>query len=185
MDAQLIFTRFHKILLRLHNVNFPKRKIKLKYNNRKPWLTEGLEQSIKNKNKSYMKSVKIRSAYNEMKYKTFRNKLKHVLLTAEKKHYAHTLEANKSNMKKTWTILKRIINLNKSKRVQEKFKLQDETITDNKVTISESFNTFFVNIGPNLAKGMSNQPQTPNVLYWFHLYNSLFLVPIISFPLPI
>ena len=47
MDAQLIFTRFHKIFLRLLNVNFPKRKIKLKYNNRKPWLTEGLKQSIK------------------------------------------------------------------------------------------------------------------------------------------
>ena len=165
MDAELIFTRFHEIFLRLHNVNFLKRKIKLKYNNRKPWLTEGLKQSIKNINKLYMKSVKIRSAYNEMKYKTFRNKLKHVLLTAEKKHYADTLEANNSNMKKTWTILKGIINFDKSKRVQEKLKLQDETITDNKVTISESFNTFFVNFGPNLAKGMSNQPKSPNHLW--------------------
>ena len=178
MDAQLIFTRFHEIFFRLHNVNFPKRKIKLKYNNRKPWLTEGLKQSIKNKNKLYMKSVKIRSAYNEMKYKTFRNKLKHVLLTAEKKHYADTLEANKSNMKKTWTILKGIINLNKSKRVQEKFKLQDETITDNKVTISESFNTFFVNIGPNLAKGMSNQPQIPESFMGNRISNTIFLEPV-------
>ena len=178
MDAQLIFTRFHEIFLRLHNVNFPKRKIKLKYNNRKPWLTEGLKQSIKNKNKSYMKSVKIRLAYNEMKYKTFRNKLKHVLLTAEKKHYADTLEANKSNMKKTWTILKGIINLNKSKRVQEKFKLQDETITDNKVTISEYFNTFFVNIGPNLAKGMSNQPQIPESFMGNRISNTIFLEPV-------
>ena len=52
-----------------------------------------------------MNFVKVKSAYNETKYKTFRNKLKHVLLTAEKKHYAETLEANKSNMKKTWAIL--------------------------------------------------------------------------------
>ena len=39
MDAQLMFTRFHEIFLWLHNVNFPKRKIKLKYNNRKPYMS--------------------------------------------------------------------------------------------------------------------------------------------------
>ena len=178
IDAQSIFTRFHEIFLRLYNVNFPKRKIKLKYNNRKPWLTEGIKQSIRIKNKLYMNFVKVKSAYNETKYKTFRNKLKHVLLTAEKKHYAETLEANKSNMKKTWTILKGIINLNKRKRVQDKFKLHDDTLTENKVTISESFNQFFVNIGPNLAKGMSNQTTTPESFMGGKVSNLIFLEPV-------
>ena len=181
IDAQSIFTRFHEIFLRLYNVNFPKRKIKLKYNNRKPWLTEGIKQSIRIKNKLYMNFVKVKSAYNETKYKTFRNKLKHVLLTAEKKHYAETLEANKSNMKKTWAILKGIIDLNKRKRVQDKFKLHDDTLTENKLTISESFNKFFVNIGPNLAKGMSNQTTTPESFMGEKVSNTIFLEPVTSY----
>ena len=81
-------------------------------------------------------------------------------------------------MKKTWTILKGIINSNKSKRVQERFKLQDETITDNKVTISGSFNTLFVNIGPNLAKGMSNQPQIPKSFMGNRISNTIFQEPV-------
>ena len=68
--------------------------------------------------------------------------------------------------------------MNKSKRVQEKFKLQDETITDNKVTICENFNTFFVNIGPNLAKGMSNQPQIPESFMGNRISNTIFLEPV-------
>ena len=144
-------------------------------------LTEGIKQSIRIKNKLYMNFVKVKSAYNETKYKTFRNKLKHVLLTAEKKHYAETLEANKSNMKKTWAILKGIINLNKRKRVQDKFKLHDDTLTENKLTISESFNKFFVNIGPNLAKGMSNQTTTPESFMGEKVSNTIFLEPVTSY----
>ena len=106
---------------------------------------------IKTKNKLYVKHVKIIFVNNEINYKTFRNKLKYILHIAEKKHYAETLEANKNNMNKTWTILKVIINSNKMKRVQEKSKLQDNTIAEDEITISEKFNIFFVNIGPNLA----------------------------------
>ena len=59
----------YEIFLTLYNVNFPKWKIKLKYNNRKPWLTKGIKQSIRIKNKLYMNFVKVKSAYNERKYK--------------------------------------------------------------------------------------------------------------------
>ena len=65
-----------------------------------------------------------------------------ILHIAEKKHNAETLEANKNHMKKTWTILKGIINSNKMKRVKENFKLQDNTITKDKITISEKIQYF-------------------------------------------
>ena len=52
-----------------------------------------------NKTKLYHKSLKYKTAYNEIMYKTYRNKLNHVLVKAEKDHYAKLLEANKRNMK--------------------------------------------------------------------------------------
>ena len=155
--TQAAFSQFHQKLMGLYDKNFPKRKIKLRYNNRKPWLSEGLRYSIKQKNKLYYKSIKCKTAYNEIMYTTYRNKLKHILLKAEKDHYASLLESYKSNMKKTWGILKEIINKNKVRKIQEQFKLSDGSVTSNKLIISEKFNEFFINIGPTLAKKIPHQ----------------------------
>ena len=83
----LIFTllRFQSCLIReIHDQCFPITKIKTKYNNRKPWLTEGLRSSIKSKNKLYRKYKKVDSVANETNYKLYKNKLKKCLISAEK-----------------------------------------------------------------------------------------------------
>ena len=75
-NAQEAFTKFHNKLKLLYDEAFPKKRIKIKYNCKKPWLTEELKQAIKMKNKLYIKSKKIPSAFNETTYKDYRNKLK-------------------------------------------------------------------------------------------------------------
>ena len=60
-----------------------------------------------------------------------------------KKHHSDLLEANKSNLKKIWNILKGIVNDTKSNIMQEKFKLSDDTVTTDKNVISEKFIGFF------------------------------------------
>ena len=94
-------------------------------------------------------------------YTTYRNKLKKVLFKAEQEHYSQLLEANKSNMKKTWTILKQIINKKKYSKTQAQFKLSDDTLISDKSVISEKFNDFFIDVGPNLAKKIPVQTITP------------------------
>ena len=112
-EAQSAFSMFHSTFTKLFNQHFPKRKIKIKYNNRKPWLTDGLKKSIRIKNKLYMKYIRIKSAYYECTYKMYRNRLTRLIKIAERKYYADLLESNKSNLKKTWNILKTIINKKK------------------------------------------------------------------------
>ena len=68
-DTQVAFGQFHQMLLRAFNKNFPKRKVKIKYYNRKPWLSDGLKNSIGHKNRLYHKSITFRTAYNETTYK--------------------------------------------------------------------------------------------------------------------
>ena len=47
-------------------------------------------------------------------------------------------------MRKTWEILKDIINKNRNKKIQTQFKVNDDwTITD-KTIVSEKFNDFFL-----------------------------------------
>ena len=126
----------------LYNKHFPVRKVKLCYNNRKPWLTDSFKQSIRTKNKLYMRYVNAKSAHNESCYKRYRNKLNHLLKIAEKTHVAEKLESNKANLEKTWSILKGIINKRNNAKIQEKFKLSDGSMTSDKQMISERFNDF-------------------------------------------
>ena len=53
---------FHSNSLRLYNINFPKQKLNLKYNTRKLWLTQGLKDDIKKKNKLDKNYIKCRHA---------------------------------------------------------------------------------------------------------------------------
>ena len=52
--TQLACDTIHKHLVEILNKHFPKIRIKSKYNNRKPWLSEGLKIAIKQKNKLYL-----------------------------------------------------------------------------------------------------------------------------------
>ena len=110
--------------------------------------------------------------------KTYRNKLKNVLAKAEKDHFAKLLEANKSNMKKTWMILKDIINKNRQSRVQSQFKISDGSTISNKQMISEKFNDFFINIGPSLADKITKQDKSPAFYLGNKLENSIFIEPV-------
>ena len=67
----------------------------------------------------------------------------------------------KGNLRRTWTILKQVINKRRYSKVQTEFKLSDGSTTKDKSIISESFNDFFVNIGPNLANKIPNQTKRP------------------------
>ena len=123
--------------------------------------------------------MKIKSAHNESCYKRYRNKLNHLLKIAAKTHVAEKLESNKSNLKKTWSILKGIVNKRKSAKIQEKLKLSDGSITSDKQMISERFNDFFVNIGNSLSRGIPVVNTSPTEYMGERLLCSIFLEPVV------
>ena len=137
-----------------------------------------MRNAIKHKNKLYIKSIKTKCAHNETKYKTYRNKLKQILYKADKEYYSDLISANKSKMKKTWSILKYIINKKKSQQIQSRFKLNDGSITTNKAVIFEKFNNFFIGVGPTLANKIPKQSRTPEFYLGNSLTNSMFLAPV-------
>ena len=81
-------------------------------------------------------------------------------------------------MKKTWGILKDIINKNKTNKVQSQFKLNDGSITSNKWIISEKFNDLFINIGPTLADKIPKQSKIPESYLGSRIENSILLAPV-------
>ena len=175
MCTQEAFSLFHSTLVNHYHKHFPMQKIKLKDNCRKPWLTQDLKDAIKVNNKLYKKYQKINAVAHEIEYKTYRNKLNHILKCAERKHYSDLLNDNKNNVKRTWQILKSIVNKNKTTKIQDKFKLSDGTFTSDKSMISTKFNEFFIGIGPNLARNIQRQSVTPLSFMGQSWVNSIYL----------
>ena len=62
--------------------------------------------------------------------------------------------SHRDNARKSWSIIKNIINKHRKPSIQSKFQLNDGTVSDDKKMITESFNNFFINIGPTLAKSI-------------------------------
>ena len=152
-------------------------KIKLNYRNRKLWLTHGLKKSIKTKNKLYVKSIKTPTLHNIKIYKEYRNKLNSLLRKAERLHYDQLFVKNKNNLKKSWAIIKQVINKRKNQIVFSKFKINNNIVTDEKI-IANNFNKYFVNLGPSLAKNIPLYQTNPTSYIKQSSPDSMFITPV-------
>ena len=75
-----------------------------------------------------------------------------MLKFAEREHYREELELSKNNMRKSWLIIKQIINKNKkAKQKTIKININGNPCEDPQ-QIADSFNKLFTNIGPSLDK---------------------------------
>ena len=118
------------------------------------------------------------TARNDQVYKVYKNRLSKIIKAAEKEYFSKQLEQNKSNMKRTWDIIKQVINRNKRKPIQEKFKLWNGDITSDKSIVCNHFNNFFVNVGPQLAANIENQNKIPESYLKNRQLNTMMLAPV-------
>ena len=98
---------------------------------------------------------------NKSTYTKFKNKLTQIMRSSEREYYQTELIASKSNMRKSWDIIKQIINKNGQKSQKlPKILINGKLCEDSKV-ISETFNNFFTNIGSILDKKIAPSTTHP------------------------
>jgi hypothetical protein len=159
----------------IFDTNFPVVKVRINgYNNRKPWLTSALKQSIKYKNKLYLRSRRTSTESNVKHYKEYRNILNRLIRKTERNHYDLLLQKNKNNLRKSWLIIKEVINKKKQCDTSNKFLINNKVITDNKV-ITEAFNKLFVNVGPTLSQKLPRSNVNPVSYISDNIPNSIYL----------
>ena len=128
---QRAYITFHKTISDVNNKCFPYKKCDRHYYNKKPWLTLALKESIKTKDKLYVTSTKGSDKDEKStQYKIYRNKLHSVLRSAKRKYYHDLLVEHKSNLKKSWKIMKSVINKRKYSLSSSKFKHNGQVIDD-------------------------------------------------------
>ena len=100
-----------------------------------------------------------------------------LLKQQEKDFYQSQIVDNKNNLRKTWMIIKQVINQNKIKRNPGKFQLNNGTTTD-PTTIANAFNNYFDNIGPTLASNIPDQGLQYRLYMPSRNEFSMFLTPV-------
>ena len=148
-------------IVKLYNATCPVKNVTVKeHNNDKPWITTGLKNACKKKNQLYLKFLRTRNYETETRYKTYKNKLTSILRRCERDYYSNLLEVQSSNIKETWKILNSIIKKRKTHSEYPDTFIHENKSVDSKMDISNGFNKFFVNIGPNLEKNIPNIANT-------------------------
>ena len=95
-----------------------------------PWLTPGLLKSINRKNRLYKKLIKSPNKSCEQQYKTYKNKLSHLIRIVKRSYYDRRFESAQKDLKLTWKLLNEVINKRKSKSpLPSLFKSEGRTIT--------------------------------------------------------
>ena len=177
-DTQVAYSLFFNRLSNIYNECFPIRTIKKSYNNRKPWITECISKSINNKNKLMAKSKKCPFNHRlQFMYKEYKRTLQKTMRAAEKNHYDKLFKQHKCDLRKSWNIIKQIINRKKCSKTPKYFYVQDKK-TDDRNEISDGFNRFYVNLGPSLAKKIPQSHLNPMSLLKDSLSSSIFLTTV-------
>ena len=119
-----------------------------------PWLTPGLLKSINRKNRLYKRLITSPYKSGELQYKTYKNKLNHLIRIAKRSYNDRKFDSAKNDLKLTWKLLKEVINKRKSKSpLPSSFKAEGRSITD-PTEIANRFCKYFTNIGPRLASAI-------------------------------
>lgn len=120
------------------------------------WITTAILNSIKYRDRLYktLHNTPVDSIdYDNQKInlQTYNRILKQNIRNAKKMYYHQTLDKYKSDIKKTWSTIKEILNKSpKRDPFPNSFIINGNAVNDQSI-IANEFNKYFTNIGPNLA----------------------------------
>ena len=83
--------------------------------------------------------------------KTYNTILKRSIKQVKILYYQHQFDQYKNNIKKTWGVIKELVNRTSIKNILPQYFIVDREVLTDKHVIANRLNTFFTNIGPTLA----------------------------------
>ena len=152
------FDEFHDTLLAEINYYLPirTRRINPMAVRQEEWVSSGLLISIRKCKKLYRKYLRHRQDPTQyQRYKKYNAKLKQLKRVAKRMHYEGKCNEYKSNTKKLWKTINRVIRKtnNKTKTI-DSLKVGNLSIF-NESEIANEFTKYFSNVGKNLAENMA------------------------------
>ena len=148
-DVNDAFSKFNCILFSLYDRCYPIVTKRINMNKKaSPWMTAGIKQSIKTKNKLYKKFVKKPITYG-LAYRQYRNNLTKIIKASKSIYYHGQFNEVKGNIKGTWKIINSM--LGKTHKTQNNSFKTQAGITNDSNLISNMFNDYFTNIATEVT----------------------------------
>ena len=160
--------------VQIYDQAFPERKIEIKTKNLiSPWITRGLKKSSRKKQRLYEKFLKQRNSKNEEAYKVYKNLFEKLKKQSKKLYFQNKFKKYENDIKNTWKIMKSIIGKSSvhNDNFPKSLSIDKEEITDKKI-IAEKFNSYFINVGSNLAAKIQPSSIILNVSSRYHYRSS-------------
>ena len=105
----LQFDFFINNIINIFNKCFPIESTKINYKNRNPWINQNLKNEIKIRDKLFLLSRQIPTQENNENYKKYKNMNLSNQRKAERNYYREQFDLHKTDLKKSWNIIKSII----------------------------------------------------------------------------
>ena len=149
---------FEQFLLKLNNLldihapfKYSKRKNE-KHN--KPWITNGIANSIRKKNNLYKKLCRAKDSKRKEElcklYKAYKNHVTNFSRRSKESYFKNLFEENKKITYKVWQEIKVLININtQTKYAPICLQIKDSVVIDSKV-IENEYNNLFKSIASNI-----------------------------------
>ena len=139
------FSRFQSVIDLHFSTVFKIQTRTINYKNRHPWMTA----QIQLKNVMHSRAITLNNKTTFENYNRAKNMLKSSLRNAEIQYYSHQLEMHKTDISRSWKILKNIIGKHscRSKPTMH-FNINNESVS-NSTDIAESFNNFLFQLDHN------------------------------------
>ena len=129
--------------------------VKRKIHRRKsPWLTMGILNSIRRKNKLFKKFKHDPSPRNKFTYSLYRNILTDTIRLVKKDYYHNLIETNKNNSSQLWKILNDILNKNAKVQSNNKMFKCEDGVSYDRLHIANNFNKYFASVAHSLANNL-------------------------------
>ena len=107
-DTNRAYTCFQLRFLEMYENPFPLQKNRCR-KKLKSWMTEGIINSIKHKNRLYKTYIKNPTSKNLCAYKLFRNKLNTIIKVSKANFYKNKFEKAKNSAKNTWDVINSLL----------------------------------------------------------------------------
>ena len=161
-DPNYSFNNFDKKINDILDVHVPIRKLSKKELKglSKPWITVGIRQSIKRRDKILNKYINCKDNSRKIElhseYKTLRNRIVSLIKVSKNEYYRNFFAENAKDIRKTWKGIKSIININNSNKVQPSSMIIETEINSNPVSIANGFNEYFSSIANDLQQNINS-----------------------------
>ena len=131
-----------------------------------PWLTKGIQKSLKVRNKLYKKYLAKRDKFWYVKYKHYEKTIRRLARISKTKHYKEYFYNHLKNAKMIWSGINEIIHNKKSKDSDIFLDDNGNILTDQK-KVANKFNLFYKNVASNLVEKLPK----PNTKFREYLKN--------------